>query len=799
MLKNYLVTALRNLWRKKGSTFINVAGLSLGISGSLVLFLIISRHTSFDDFHTKADRIYRVVHTAQANDGERTTPGIPSVLPDAFKNDFPEAEEVAFTSYRSDALIIIPQGNGEAPRKYEEEKGVVFTQPSLFRIFDRKVLIGDAIKGLDDPNEAVITRKLALKYFGKEDAVGEVLKFAEHEYKITAVIEDVPTNTDLPFELMLSYITIKKQTEQSGWHSIWSDQQCYFLLKEGETTASIEARLPAFELKYLGKENADLVSYRLQPLSKLHSDERFGNYNYNTVEAWVLITLSVVAVFLILTACINFINLSTAEAIKRSKEVGIRKALGSTRGQLVRQFLGETSLVTAVSVLIALGMVQFSLGLLNPFLDEKLSLMGNPTVWLYIACVAIFVSLLSGLYPSLVLSAFKPVLALRNVITSKASSGYVLRRGLVVVQFCISQIFIIVTIVLLNQMEYLTTKDLGFRKEAVIDIGIPAREQPGAGNGNSKMRALKAQIEGLSGVESASLNSAPPSSGSTSNTNFKIEGKDEDLRTQVKQIDSNYVNLFKLELIAGQNIADLDTAVGYLVNEKFADVAGVPPTEIVGKIISMWDRRLPVIGVVKNFHTVSLTEPISPLLMMNRIDSYENLSVKLNTSNMQSTIKEIQKHWEASYPEAIFSFEFLDESIREFYDSGRRMSVLIGIFATMAILIGCLGLIGLATFMANQKTKEIGIRKVLGASVQSIVYIFSKEFAVLIAVGFVLAVPVAWYFINQFLQEFEYKIQVGPLVFLSGIGITALIAFATVGYRSFRAATVNPVDSLKCE
>jgi ABC-type antimicrobial peptide transport system permease subunit len=361
-------------------------------------------------------------------------------------------------------------------------------------------------------------------------------------------------------------------------------------------------------------------------------------------------------------------------------------------------------------------------------------------------------------------------------------------------------VFIIGTIVLINQMQYLTNKDLGFAKDAIINIQIPVQEAPTFGDGSSKMRTLKNQVAALSGVEVVSLNASAPSSGNVSGTHFNIEGKeDQDMRTQVKQIDGDYADLFKLEFLAGEDVKDYDTAMNFLVNEKLAEVAGYTPNEIVGKVIDMWGRRLPVAGVVKNFHTVSLTEAIPPVIMMNRVRGYSNMSVKLNPASMQGTIREIQKYWEAAYPEAIFSFDFLDEQIREFYNTQRRMSVLVGVFASMAILIGCLGLLGLATFMANQKTKEIGIRKVLGASVQSIFFIFGKEFAVLILGGFVLAVPFAWYLTSQFLQQFEYKITLGPLVFFAGIAVTVAIAFITVGYRSLKAATVNPVDSLKCE
>ena len=800
MLKNYLVTAFRNLWRKKVSSLINIAGLTLGIASGLVLFIMIRYHSNFDQYHSKADRVYRVVNQSKGNSGNDYTSGVPTVLPEALRTDFPEAEKVVFFSYRAGTLITISQKEGQ-PKKFDEDRGVTFTQPEYFDLFDRKVLVGDAKQALDEPNEAVISVSLAKKYFGTEDAVGEVLNHDNKEYRVAAIVEDAPVNTDLPFNLMLSYATIKKESEEKGWNSIWSDEQCYFLLKEGESIAKLEARMPDFVTKYLGEDNRDASTFFFQPLREIHYDERFGNYNYNTVPKSMLIALSVIAIFLVVTACINFINLATAEAIKRSKEVGIRKSLGSTRFQLVNQFLGETTLVTVVAVALAVTIVQASLGFLNAFTEQslELNLSNDGTVWLFLIGVTVLVSLLSGLYPSLVVSAYNPVLALKNLVSNRSSSGYHLRRALVVAQFTISQIFIIGTLVLISQMDFIQKKDLGFNKEAIVNIPIPEQESP-AGDGSSKMRTLKNEVDRLAGVEMSSLNSAPPSSGNVSGTNFFLEGKEDDFGTQVKQVDGNYVDVFGLKLVAGEVIADGDTATGFLVNEKLVKTTGLASAnEIIGKRIRMWGRNLPVVGVVNDFHTVSLSSGLEPVVLMNRIRGYETLSIKINPSNLQETIKQVQQRWEATYPNYIFSYEFMDEQIRGFYDGQRRMSVLLGIFTSLAIFIGCLGLFGLATFMANQKTKEIGVRKVLGASVSSILLIFTKEFVRLIVVGFVLAAPVAWFTMNQYLDQFAYKIELGPSLFLAGIGITLLIACVTVGVRSFRAATTNPVDSLKCE
>jgi putative ABC transport system permease protein len=801
MIKNYLKTAFRSLWREKGSTTINIAGLTLGITSSLILFLLVRHSSSFDNFHSKRDRIYRVVHQSKGNNGNNFSSGVPAVLPEAFKNDFPETEEVVFTSYRSGSLITIPQATG-VPKKYEEEAGVVFTQPSFFRIFDRNMLIGSAEKGLDEPNEAIISKKWALKYFGKEDAIGEVVKLDTLEFKISAVMEDYPANTDFPFDLMLSHATIKKQSDAQGWNSIWSDEQCYFLLKNDAKLSDIEARIPTFVKKYLGDENRNEATFMMQPISDLHFDDRFSNYTYNVTPRSMLVALSIIAVFLILTACINFINLTTAEAIKRSKEVGIRKSLGSTRSQLVLQFLGETSLVAMIAVLLSLAAAQISIGFLNPFLEQTLSinLGSDVALWIFLVGIVVIVSFLSGLYPSFVVSAFKPALAIKNQINNKNSSGYNLRRGLVVLQFFISQFFIIGTIVLIRQMDFFQTKDLGFAREAIVTIPIPEKETPAISNGGSKMRTLRNEMSTIAGITSASLASSAPSSGNVSSTDFTMEGKEDRFGTQVKQIDGDYKDLYQLELVAGKNLEDRDTATGFLVNEKLVKTTGYTSNEeIIGKELRMWGKRLPVVGVIKDFNTMSLSQAIEPVVMMNRIRGYETLSLKLNPVNMQGTLKQVQAKWEAAYPDYIFSYEFLDEQIRGFYDSERRMSVLLTVFASLAIFIGCLGLFGLATFMANQKTKEIGVRKVLGASVESILVLFSKEFVVLIIVGFALAAPVAWWVSNLYLEQFAYKITLSPFIFILSVVVTLVIALVTVGYKSFKAATINPAQSLKSE
>lgn len=803
MLKNYFTVAFRNLLRQKGSAILNISGLTLGVTASIILFLLLQHLKSFDTFQSKYDRIYRVVTSSDGNDGKNYTSGIPSVLPPAFRLDFPEAEEVVFTQYNSNALILVPQKNGES-KKFQEEAGVVYTESNFFRIFDGTMLIGDASKSLDEPNEAIISKKLAKKYFDREDVVGEIIKYGEKEYKIGAVMADPPNNTDFPFTLMLSYETIRKEIEEHGWNSIWSDEQCYFLLKEGESIASVESRMDDFTKKHNNERNFDNTRYGIQTLADLHFDDRYGNYSYNTVSKASLMAMGIIGAFLILTACINFVNLATAEAIKRSKEVGIRKTLGSARSQLVLQFLGETFLVTLVAVVVSVCLAQVALTFLNPFLqmDLSISLLANETLLIFIVAILMIVTLLSGTYPAFVLSGFKPALALKSQAGVKSSSGYWLRQGLVVVQFVISQFFIIGTIVIIAQTNYFRNKELGFRQNAIINIPIPEQESPSTDSTVSKMRTLKTEIDRLAGIELSSLCYTPPASGRVSGTGFIMEGETDDQAkdTQVKPADGNYIKLFNLKLIAGTNLMDGDTAVSFVVNRKFTEVAGFAnPADIVGKRIRVWRRVLPVVGVVENFHTTDLRSNIEPTVLMNRIRNYGTLSVQVNPLSVQSSIPEIRKLWEAAYPNHLFEYSFMDEAIREFYDGEGRMSVLLTIFTSLAIFIGCLGLFGLAAFMANQKTKEIGVRKVMGASVESIVFMFCRQFIKLIGIGFVLAGPLAWFTMKEWLSEFAYRIDLSAWIFLAGLAVTLLIALVTVGYRSMRAATTNPVKSLRYE
>lgn len=771
----------------------------LGVTSCIIIFLILKDGASYDKHHLNFNRIYRVVSQSKENGRVTFTQGIPPALPEAFRNDFHGAENVVFTSYRRSSMITVEQLDGTF-KKYDEPKGLVITEPSFFKVFDRKMVIGDAEKSIDEPNEAIISHKWAVKYFqGDENAVGKIIRYEDQDYSIRGVMEDYPSTTDFPFDLMLSYITTKPSFDAAGWGSVSDNDNCYFLLKEGEDIRRLESLLPGFVSKYNGKgdENTGEETFLIQPLSQIHTDTRFGNYNKRMPLA-AKISLTVIGVFLMVMACINFINLTTAEAVRRTKEVGIRKALGSSRGQLILKFTGETFVVTAVSVLLSLGMVQLLLLPINSFMDMLLVMnFGDFRMWLFLILITIAVALLSGIYPAFVISRFKPVDVLKGQLNMKDGSGFNLRRSLVVMQFFISQLFLIGTIVVFEQMDFMEGQDLGFRKDAIVTVPVPESDDAAA---KTKMRAFKNEVLRLSGAEVASLNYSPPSSAGVLSSGFKVLEKGEELSTQVKQVDGDYLELFDIKLLAGNKLADVDTMAGFVVNEKLVQIAGYTKNEdIIGKEIEFWGKRLPVIGVVKDFNTRSLSKPMEPVILMNGIGGYVNLSIQLNTKDIQETIGQIQTIWETAYPEYIFKYEFLDQQVDNLYRGERKMSQLITVFSLVAIFIGCLGLFGLISFMANQKTKEVGIRKVLGASVESIVFLFSKEFIKLIVIGFVLAAPVGALVMNEYLKEFAYRIDLDPLIFIAALCFTFLIAIATVGFKSFRAAAADPVKSLRSE
>ncbi|MBC7848926.1 MAG: ABC transporter permease [Chitinophagaceae bacterium] len=808
MIKNYFRIAIRNLVRYKGYTAINISGLAIGIAACLLIFVVVQYELSYDKFQPNYDRVYRVVSSGKSSSGKvSTNPGIPCPAYDALKADFPQFEKIAALASTSESQITILGTNANSDvttsKKLIEEGNIGFTQPEYFDIFKMKWFAGSPAS-LARPGTAVLDQKTAIKYFGDwQQAMNQFIKLDNAVLvQVVGIIEDAKPNSDFPISFFVSYETFKQNPDYFNyspeWGSISSNHQVYILLPKNVTAQSISAQLPAFIKKHYEQSDRFTRFHTLQPLKEMHFDQTYGTFGDHSTSKNILWTLALIGVLIIVMASINFVNLSTAQAVGRSKEVGIRKVLGSQRGQLIAQVLGETFLIVLIGIILAIGIATLAM----PFLSRvasvpaTISLFSIGTV-LFLVAVLISVTLLSGIYPALIVSGFRPALALKSKITSANVGGISLRRILVVTQFSISQVLIIGTIVAVSQMNYVRNADLGFDKEAVFVV-------PGYSDSVNlaRMQPFKQQLLQNANVLSVAFASDEASSDNNWASNFGFDHKeDEDYAVFHKFGDEDYIKTFGLQLVAGRNYQPSDTSREVVINETLVKKLGLKsPDEAVGKTIRIGHQTwLPVVGVVKDFHMNSLKEELKPLTITSRQRFYYVAAVKVRTANLTQTTAAVQKLWEKTYPEYAFRGHFADETIDLFYRQETQLALLYKIFAGIAIFISCLGLYGLVSFMAAQKTKEVGIRKVLGASVGSIVYMFSREFTILIALAFVISAPIAWYVMKNWLQNFQFQISVGWGVFALAIVSSIIIAWITVGYKAIKAAVANPVKSLRSE
>jgi predicted permease len=802
MIKNYFKVALRNLSKNKGYTAINTLGLGVGIAVCLVIFLIIQFETSFDTFHTKKDRIHRVLTEFKDPSGTNYSAGVPFPLPATLRSDFPQLEKVAAIYSDDNTLLSVMDEKGErAVKKFKEAEGVYFVEPQFFEIFDFEWLYGNAKEALSEPNTIVLTKETAEKYFGSwKEAIGKTIKRNNKKLlKVTGVLATIPSNTDFQFKAVTSYKTFVSSSDD--WVTVSSNHVCYVLLPKNLTAANFNKQFPAFVKKYRPADRAATTGQLLQSIKEVHYDPIAGNFLERTISKELINTLKIIALFILLIACVNFINLSTAQSVNRAKEVSIRKVLGSNKSQLRFQFLSETTLITLGAVVIALLIVITSLPFIKSVLDLPLSfnLFQNPVILLFLLVITVAVIILSGFYPSIVLSRFNPVTALKSKLAAGSTKGISLRRGLVVVQFIIAQALIIGTLIIVQQMNYFQNAPLGFNKDAIINVSIPADSL-----GRSKIDYLKSSLLQKPEIKKVSFSFASPAHFGNWYSDFKFKNADKnvDFSANLKWADADYLDTYKLQLIAGKNYKEGDTATEILVNQEFLKSAGINnPEQALNKEIDMWDGEVKasIVGVIKDFHSQSLQQGMSPVIIGNNKNTYRTINIKMQQQNMQSTIASIEKLWTSVYPEYVFEYQFLDDRIATFYKQERQLSVLYKIFAGIAIFLSCLGLYGLASFMAVQRIKEVGIRKVLGATVQNVVYLFSKEFIILIIIAFVIAAPIAWYFMKQWLQDFSYRIDISWWIFLIAGLLSLIIALITVSSQAIKAALANPVKNLRTE
>ena len=801
MYKHYFIASIRNLKKSLNYSLIHVLGLSLGILCSTILFMKIRHELKFDNYHPDADRIYRIVTITENPNKTEYDPGLCYPFREAFALDFPELEAVTLIDGNVGSIIRVPNKNGE--EQIYDESSLIAVSPDYFDLFHYEWLAGSPQTVLQQPYELVITDELALKYFGTTDVIGKQMSLEAGQYwDISGVVKRPPSHTDFPFQLFKTQtMDGPKAWGMYQWSSSSSSVQCYFKLPSHLSPEQIEAQLPDFIEKHYLPEDAEKMSMSLQALSEIHFDQQYGLlYSKPAIARSSLWAIGLIGLVILLSACINFINLNNALIFRRAKEIGIRKVLGSIRKQIVRYFLVETGLLVFISLLITIALTGMLIPRLSFLLDAELelNLLADFQLIGFWGLLFVLIMLLAGLYPAIRLSSLPPTLALKNQFRQKWKDRISLRQGLLVTQFLIAQVLIICTLIAHRQMQFFQQAPLGFDKEAVVQLRMPSEYEI------EELVAWRAKMNENPAVKGVAFSNTGAASNNTWGSVYVyypedtlkpvVEGK-----LEVKAVDEHYLEVYGMELLAGKNLRYSESIDQIIVNEAFArQVVEGDPEQVVGRTMSVWGQKAPIIGLVKDFTTQSLKEKIEPVALISQT-SANSVGVKVEGQNLQAVIPQLKSDFEAIFPAQLFDYHFLDEEIAEFYEAEQRATQIFQLAALLAIFIGCMGLFGMISFLTERRTKEIGIRKVLGAPIAHIWYLFTKDFGLQLLTGFVLATPLAWYVMREWLSDFAYHINIKPDTFIWAFLISAVIMLLTVSYKILRAARMNPVYSLRDE
>ncbi len=817
MISNYFKVAFRSIFRNRLTAFINIAGLALAMACALLIYLYIFDEVSYDDYNSKADRIYRVTRDFKSPDGSvnlhlgHVAPPIGPLL----KNDFGEIEELARTiNY---GLVIGLEENGELVKNFTEEH-LFLAEPSIFKIFDINVKSGDPSKALDRPFTMMLSTSAAQKYFGDEAAaIGKRLR-ADNTFdlEVTGVFEDFPPQAHWHPEILVSFSTLENDNiyGRRGLESNWGNNSfgTYFLLEKGADAKKLEAQLPAFLDKHYGPfaianfgAPQDFVASKrtslyMQKVTDIHLHSHLDsevevNGNINNVYM-----MGVIGLFIMLIAGFNFVNLSTARATKRSKEVGLRKVVGAIRWQLITQYLSESVLIAFLAMIISVAIARMGLSWLNQFTQKSLSMnfMQQPELLLGLGIVAIVVGVLAGIYPAFIVSGFRPALTLKGQQGSAKGKGLI-RKVLVVSQFSISVVLLIATAITIQQLDYLNSRDLGFDKDQVVTLSYYSELDP-------NYETFQTELLRSSAIKNSGRSSRIPTGrllDSQGSPRLAMGDSlvDTGITTKNVSADWDFFPTYGIEVVAGRNFSKsipTDDSLAFIINETAATEYGLNSShEAIGKDFSYGGVNGKVVGLVKDFHFESLHQNIIPIVFHQ--GGYNVISVKIAGSNLQAGLEQIEKVWKEFIPNRPFEYRFLDERYQQLYDAEQKQSQLFTIFSGLAIFIACLGLFGLATFNTLQRVKEIGIRKVLGASVPTILGLLSREIVVLIIVANVIAWPIAWIFMKKWLASFAYHIEMNVLIYVVAAIVAVLIALITVSTQTIRAAMTNPSSTLRYE
>ncbi|MDX1639226.1 MAG: ABC transporter permease [Balneolaceae bacterium] len=794
MLWNYLKIAVRNLKIYKGYTFINVMGLAVGIAVCVLILSYVSFELSYDRYHAKSDRIYRVtldlpqLHLAVS----------PSMISPTLQRLFPEVVSgVRILNAGSSQPLVIRNED-----RVFEERSFAYADSSLFEVFDFELQAGNPDGALVRPHTVVISRDMARKYFGSVNPVGRGLLVNGREFEVTGVMENIPANSHFRFDFFASLVT------RSGWSvlqdNVWraANFYTYLVLDQDAQIGALKQKVDDFIRENVtGNDFVASLDIRFQPLTDIHL--------YSETEAGIaaqgdiryVIAATAIAFLILIIACINYMNLATARSVRRSQEVGIRKVLGSGRRELIGRFYGEAAFLTLLAIAVSILMVELSLPWFNQLTGQNISAdYGSSRFWGMLLGIGIVITLIAGSYPALRLSSFNPSSVLSGSQISAGDSN--LRKGLVVFQFGASIFLIVSTLIIFRQVDFIQQKELGYKQENVMVLTAYSDVE-------NSFETFNSELAQIAGVEGAAMSSETPTS-IRAGYGLDVEGLEEGPNFQINglRVNPEFTDILNIDVVAGRALTrgDLERAnpeegeavYSFLANEATARHFGLDPEELIGRRAILSGRTGTIVGVVKDFHFTSLHRPITPLIMFPQ-DGYNRLLVSFSTDDVRRTLDITREVWNRMFPHYPFEYQFLNQEYNDLYRQETRAGNIFTSFAILAIIIACLGLFGLASYMAEQRTREIGVRKVLGATVMNIITLFSRDFIKLIAFSFVLSVPVAWFVLNRWLQNFAYRIDMGISVFIVAGALTLIVAMLTVGYQAVRAALLDPVESLRTE
>ncbi|NIR48896.1 FtsX-like permease family protein [candidate division KSB1 bacterium] len=792
MFRNYVKTTFRNIKRQQAYSFITITGLAIGIACCVLIFMFVSHELSYDNYHKDVERIYRIPTIVKSKSVERPfARGLTPLIP-TLRENFPEVETAVRFHYWSTANVKVEHDN-----QVFIENSLMVTEPELFRVFTIPFLLGNPATALDRPGAIVITREIAYKIFPNESPLGKTLKVNGREYEITGVVENAPENTHLRYDIMLSLKTVENRMNLDNWG--WTGFYSYVKLFPNVNPQEFEENIRTVAHDYIG-ETLDELGIEfvlfLQPLKDIHLQSNLHREIKPPGDSTYVYIFSVVGILILLVACINFMNLTTARSGTRAKEIGVRKVMGAQRFQLMVQFIGEFIFMTIIALFMALLMIELVLPYFNELAGKHFitSSIFRPNIIIALMSTVLFVGLIAGSYPALFLSAFKPVSVFQR-FSHTGSGGGAVRKMLVVWQFAISTALIIGTLLIYRQIDFMKNKHLGFDKEQKVILPIYLGDN---------FETIKKEFLSHPSITGTTASSDVPGRIDNSLVTKLVGDENEPGWTILYNfVDYDFISEYGLEVIAGrpfQREMATDASMAFVLNEAAVINFGfATPEEALGKRLTRGGESGPIIGVVKNFHIKGLQSEIQPHIMQLRSRDFSMLSLTISTENLAETLEFIQGKWQELQLGRTFSYFFLDEDFNRQYGSEERMGRLFSVFTGLGIIIAVLGLFGLASFMAEQRTKEIGIRKVLGATLVNVLSLLSKDFVKLVLLANVIACPIAWYVTGRWLENFAYRIDIGWWIFVLAGGLALVIALLTVSTQAVRAALANPVESLRYE